>query len=72
MDNPRLPGGLVRTLDASVYLKAGGGAAECHGTELTERQVDDILAQVEIVAGFLGSYVPDARQSLSRRDAARR
>ncbi|WP_282102678.1 hypothetical protein [Micromonospora sp. M61] len=32
-------------------------------------QLDDILAQVEIVAGFLGSY---ARQSLSRRDARRR
>ncbi|MEV4496276.1 hypothetical protein AB0J84_11290 [Micromonospora arborensis] len=32
-------------------------------------QVDDILAQVAIVAGFLGSYAPDARQSLSRRGA---
>lgn len=36
---------------------------------LPGRKVDDIFAQVEIVAGFLGSYAPDARQSLSRRDA---
>ncbi|MEV6692738.1 hypothetical protein AB0M35_14830 [Micromonospora sp. NPDC051196] len=42
---------------------------ECHGTELTLRQVDDIPALMEIVAGFLDSYAPDARQSLSRRDA---
>ncbi|WP_406071173.1 hypothetical protein [Micromonospora sp. NBC_01638] len=32
-------------------------------------QVDDIFAQVEILAGLLDSYAPDARQSLSRRDA---
>ncbi|PZV88397.1 hypothetical protein SAMN05443287_1273 [Micromonospora phaseoli] len=50
-------------------LNAGESAVECHGTGFTLRQVDDILAQVEIVAGFLGSYAPDARQSLSRRDA---
>ncbi|TYB39759.1 hypothetical protein FXF50_05120 [Micromonospora sp. AP08] len=69
MDNPRLPGGLVRTLDASVYLKTSESAVECHGTGLTLRQVDDILAQVENAAGFLDSYAPDGRQSLSRRDA---
>ncbi|MEV2240447.1 hypothetical protein [Micromonospora sp. NPDC049891] len=33
------------------------------------RQVDDILAQVRFVAAVPGSYAPDARQSLSRRDA---
>ncbi|MCP3785436.1 hypothetical protein NLX85_18915 [Micromonospora sp. A3M-1-15] len=66
MDNPRLPGGLVRTVDASVYLKTSQCAVECHGTGLTLRQVDDIRAQVENVAGFLDPY---ARQSLSRRDA---
>lgn len=32
-------------------------------------QVDDILAQMEIVAGFLDSSALDARQSLSRRGA---
>ncbi|MET7808702.1 hypothetical protein [Micromonospora chersina] len=69
MDDPRLPGGLVRTLDASVHLKTSESAMECHGTGLTLRQVDEILAQVENVAGFLDSYAPDARQSLSRRDA---
>ncbi|WP_433320033.1 hypothetical protein [Micromonospora chersina] len=42
---------------------------ESHGTGLTLRQVDDILAQVENAAGFLHSYAPDGRQSLSRRDA---
>ncbi|MET8357781.1 hypothetical protein [Micromonospora sp. NPDC005171] len=56
-------------MDASVYLKTGESAVECHGTKLTLRQVDDILVQVAIVTGFLGSYVPDACQSLSRRDA---
>lgn len=69
MDNPRLPGGLVRTVDASVYLKTSQCAVECHGTGLTLRQVDDIRAQVENVAGFLDPYAPDAHQSLSRRDA---
>ncbi|MEV4660141.1 hypothetical protein [Micromonospora sp. NPDC049301] len=52
-----------------MYLKTGESALECHGTGLTLQQVDDILAQVEIVAGFLGSYAPHARQSMSRRDA---
>ncbi|MET8093728.1 hypothetical protein [Micromonospora sp. NPDC005220] len=52
-----------------MYLKTGESAVECHGTGLTLRQVDDILAQVETVAGFLDSYAPDARQSLNRRDA---
>lgn len=66
MANPRLPGGFVRTLDASVYLKTGESALECHGTGLTLRQVDDILAQV---ARFLDSYAPDARRPLSRCDA---
>ncbi|WP_405425857.1 hypothetical protein [Micromonospora sp. NBC_00617] len=69
MGNPRLPDGLVRTLDGSVYLKTGESALECHGPGLTLRQVDDILAQVEILAKFLASSAPDARQSLSRRDA---
>ncbi|MEU7946726.1 hypothetical protein AB0C50_18785 [Micromonospora taraxaci] len=68
MDKPRLPGGLVRTVNASVYLKTGESAVECHGAGPTLRQVDDVLAQVEIVAGFLDSYPPDARQALSRRD----
>ncbi|MEU5529259.1 hypothetical protein ABZ744_20195 [Micromonospora chersina] len=52
-----------------MYLKTSERAVECHGTGLTLRQVDDILAQVENVAGFLDSYAPDAHQSLSRRDA---
>ncbi|MGW3892316.1 hypothetical protein ACWD69_26840 [Micromonospora chokoriensis] len=56
------PGSLVRTLHASVYLKTGGGAVECHGSGLTLRQVDDVFAQVEAV----DSYSPDARQSVSR------
>ncbi|MEU8112248.1 hypothetical protein [Micromonospora sp. NPDC048947] len=71
MDRSRLPDGLVRTVDASVYLKSGESAVEGHGTELPVRQTGGILAQVEIVAGFRDSYVTGARQSLSRRDARR-
>ncbi|MEU8218377.1 hypothetical protein AB0C47_21760 [Micromonospora taraxaci] len=68
MDKPRLPGGLVRTSNASVSLKTGENAVECHRSGLTLRQVDDPLAQVTIVAGFLDSYLPDARRALSQRD----
>ncbi|MFG3604249.1 hypothetical protein [Micromonospora chersina] len=52
-----------------MHLKTSESAVECHGTGLTLRQVDDILAQVENVAGFLDSYAPDGRQSPSRRGA---
>ncbi|GIJ24458.1 hypothetical protein [Micromonospora lutea] len=52
-----------------MYLNVDKSAVGCHETGLTLRQVDDLLAQVEIVAGFLDSYAPDARRSLSRRDA---
>lgn len=69
MDSPRLPVGLVGTVDASVYLKTGESAVECHGTGLTLRQVHDTRAQVEIVAGLLGSYAPDVRRPLTGRGA---
>lgn len=52
-----------------MHLRTGGSAVECHGPRLTRRQVDDVLVQVEAVAGFLDSYSPDARQALSRRGA---
>jgi len=54
-----------------VYLKTGESAVECHGTGLTRRQVQHTRAQVEIVAGLLGSYAPDVRRSLTWRDARR-
>lgn len=71
VDNPRLSGGFVRTFEAPefvriaapVYLKTGNSALEGHGTRPTPAQVEDILAQVEIVSEFLGRYYPQARQS---------
>ncbi|WP_158244878.1 hypothetical protein [Verrucosispora sp. ts21] len=33
------------------------------------RQVDDILARVEVIARSLDSYIPGARESLGRCDA---
>jgi hypothetical protein len=71
VDNPKLSGGFVRTFDAPefvrvgspVYLKTGNSALEGHGTRPTAQQVEDILAQVEIVAEFLARYYPSARQS---------
>ncbi|MEH0929836.1 hypothetical protein [Micromonospora sp. CPCC 205558] len=50
----------------------GESAVQCHRSGLSLRQVDEMLAQVQIVAGLLDSYAPDACQALSRRDARRR
>ncbi|RUL89832.1 MULTISPECIES: hypothetical protein [Micromonospora] len=49
-----------------MYLRAGGSAVECHGTGLTLRQVDDILARVEIITSSLDSYTPGACRFLGR------
>ncbi|MEU0949480.1 peptidase [Streptomyces canus] len=71
VDNPKLSGGFVRTFDAPefvrvaapVYLKTGNSALEGHGLKPTVEQIDDILAQVEIVSEFLDKYRPQACQS---------
>lgn len=71
VDNPSLSGGFVRTFDAPefvriaspVHLKTGNSALEGHGIKPTAEQIDDILAQVEIVVEFLGTHCPQARQS---------
>lgn len=71
VDNPKLSGGFVRNFDAPefvrvaapVYLKTGNSALPGHGTKPTPEQIEDVLAQVEIVAEFLHRYYPQARQS---------
>ncbi|WP_256725686.1 U32 family peptidase [Streptomyces sp. IMTB 2501] len=71
VDNPRMSGGFVRTYDAPefvriaapVYLKTGNSALEGHGTKPTMAQVDDILAQVEIVSEFIHRHYAQAQQS---------
>lgn len=80
VDNRRLSGGSVRTFDAPefvrigapVYLKTGNSALEGHGTRPIPRQVDDILAQVEIVAEFPDLYAPDAPSPRAGATRARR
>jgi hypothetical protein len=79
VDNPRLSGGFVRTFEAPefvriaapVYLKTGNSALQGHGTKPTEAEVEDILAQAEIVTEFLGRYLPGALQSPAGTDVAR-
>jgi hypothetical protein len=78
VDNPRLSGGFVRTFDAPefvriaapVYLKTGNSALDGHGTRPSPQQVEDVLAQVEIVAEFLQRYGQGSRQSVGRSHTA--
>lgn len=78
VDNPRLSGGFVRTIEAPefvrvgapVFLKTGNSALEGHGLRPTSAQVEDIFAQVEIVAEFLDRYGEGMRQSAGDRYAA--
>ena len=74
VDNPRMSGGFVRTYDAPefvrvaapVHLKTGNGALDGHGTLPTQRQVMEVIDQVEIVSEFMARHHPTARQSPSR------
>jgi len=71
VDNPKSSGGFVRTYDAPefvriaapVHLKAGNGVLDGHGLQPTLAQIDEVLAQVEIVSEFLDTHCPWAMQS---------
>jgi hypothetical protein len=74
VDNPRLSGGFVRTYDAPefvrvaspVHLKTGNSALDGHGTLPTQRQVMEVIDQVEIVSEFMNRHYPEARQFPSK------